>query len=66
LGIIDLAAQNKALLFKHIHKFFNKAKVSWVDLTWRAYYTAALAPFQYRGIAKARVGGVTTMFWKDK
>jgi hypothetical protein len=44
LGIVDLAAQNKALLFKHIHKFFNKAKVPWVDLTWKEYYTVALPP----------------------
>jgi hypothetical protein len=44
LGIIDFAVQNKALLLKHIHKFFNKAKVPWVDLTWKAYYAVALAP----------------------
>jgi hypothetical protein len=33
LGIVDLAAQNKALLLKHLHKFFNKIEVPWVDLT---------------------------------
>jgi hypothetical protein len=33
LGIINLEAQNKALLLKHLHKFFNKAKVPWVELT---------------------------------
>jgi hypothetical protein len=44
VGIIDLAVQNKALLLKHIHKFFNNAKVPWVDFTWKAYYAAALAP----------------------
>jgi hypothetical protein len=27
-----------------MHKFFNKADVPWVDLTWKAYYSAALAP----------------------
>jgi hypothetical protein len=42
--IIDLAAQNKALLFKHLSKFFNKEKVPWVDLTWKAYYSADIAP----------------------
>jgi hypothetical protein len=32
LGVINLAVQNKALLFKHLHNFFNKADVPWVDL----------------------------------
>jgi hypothetical protein len=32
------------LLLKHVHKFFNKADIPWVDLTWKAYYSAALAP----------------------
>jgi hypothetical protein len=44
LGVIDLATQNRALLLKHLHKFFNKAKVPCVDLTWKAYYSAILAP----------------------
>jgi hypothetical protein len=44
LGIIDLAAQNIALLLKHLHKFFNKIEVPWVDLTWKAFYSASLAP----------------------
>jgi hypothetical protein len=44
LGVIDLVVQNKALLFKHLHKFFNKADVHWVYLTWKAHYTRALAP----------------------
>jgi hypothetical protein len=44
LGIIDLAAQNKALLLKHLHKFFNKIEVPWVDLTWKAFYSVSLAP----------------------
>jgi hypothetical protein len=44
LGIINLAAQNKALLLKHLHTFFNKVDIPWVSLTWKAYYSAALAP----------------------
>jgi hypothetical protein len=39
LGIIDIATQNKALLLKHLHKFFNKANIPWVDLTWKVYYS---------------------------
>jgi hypothetical protein len=44
LGIIDLATQNRALLLKYLHKFFNKAEVPWVDIAWKAYYSATLAP----------------------
>jgi hypothetical protein len=44
LGVIDLATQNRALLLKHLHKFFNKADVPWVDLTWKVYYSANIAP----------------------
>jgi hypothetical protein len=44
LGIIDLSAQNKVLLLKHLHKFFNKVDISWVGLTWKAFYSASLAP----------------------
>jgi hypothetical protein len=44
LGIIDLSAQNKALPLKHLHKFFNKVDVPWVDLTWKAYYSVVLPP----------------------
>jgi hypothetical protein len=44
LGVIDLATHSRALLLKHMHKFFKKADVPWVDLTWKAYYSAALAP----------------------
>jgi hypothetical protein len=33
LGVIDLRAQNKALLLKFLHKFYNKADIPWVQLT---------------------------------
>lgn len=32
LGIIDIEKQNKALLLKNLHKFFNKADLPWVHL----------------------------------
>jgi hypothetical protein len=44
LGIIDIVGQKKALLLKHLHKFFNKAIIPWVDLTWKVYYSVQLAP----------------------
>jgi hypothetical protein len=27
-----------------LHKFLNHADIPWVDLTWKAFYSAALAP----------------------
>jgi hypothetical protein len=39
-------AQNKALLLKHLHKIFNEEDILWINLTWKAYYSAALAPKQ--------------------
>jgi hypothetical protein len=27
-----------------LHKFFNHADIPWVDLTWKAFYSAALVP----------------------
>jgi hypothetical protein len=33
LGILDLRAHNIALLIKHMHKFYNKKDISWVQLT---------------------------------
>jgi hypothetical protein len=39
LGIIDIQSQNNALLLKFLDKFYNKAKVPWVQLTWSKLYT---------------------------
>jgi hypothetical protein len=30
LGVINIEEQNKALLLKNLHKFFNKAQIPWV------------------------------------
>jgi hypothetical protein len=32
LGALNLYTQNQSLLLKHLHKFFNKLDVSWVQL----------------------------------
>jgi len=32
LGIINLRSQNKALLLKHLDKFYNKKEIPWVNL----------------------------------
>jgi hypothetical protein len=39
LGIINLELQNQALLLKQLYKFYNKAKVPWVDLVWYSHYS---------------------------
>jgi len=38
LGIKNLGLQNNALLLKHLHKFYNKVQVPWVQLIWNAHY----------------------------
>ena len=38
LGVLNLRIQNQALLIKHLHKFFNRVDIPWVNLIWNAYY----------------------------
>jgi hypothetical protein len=38
LGIIDIQAQNLALLIKHLDRFYNHADIPWVKLTWSKLY----------------------------
>lgn len=47
-GVLNLRAQIKALLMKHLHKFLNKEDIPWVNLTWNAYYQNPLAPLSNR------------------
>ena len=44
LGVINLRIQNKALLLKNLHRFFNKADVSWVGLLWSRLYSNGRLP----------------------
>ena len=57
LGVHDLYTQNESLLFKHLHKFFNKCDIPWVHLVWNSYYTGANFTIQNR-----RRG---SFWWKD-
>ena len=36
--------QNESLLLKHLHKFYNKAQVPWVQLVWDKYYSRNRLP----------------------
>ena len=38
MGIVNLTIQNRALLSKHLSKFYNKADIPWVSLIWNTYY----------------------------
>ena len=38
IGVLNLREQNKALLIKHLYKFYNQADLPWVELLWNAYY----------------------------
>jgi hypothetical protein len=38
LGIINLKIQNKCLLLKHLHNFYNNANLPWVKLIRNAFY----------------------------
>lgn len=57
LGILNLCAQNKAMLMKHLHKFLNQVDIPWVSLTWKAFYKNRLAP------SPSKICG--SFWWKD-
>jgi hypothetical protein len=44
LGILNINKQNESLLFKHLHKFFNKDSTPWVQLIWDKYYSGSKLP----------------------
>ena len=48
LCIIDIEKQNKALLAKNLHKFFNKEDLPWVKLIWKKYYRSGKLPSHIR------------------
>jgi hypothetical protein len=58
LGIIDIKSQNNALLMKFLDKFYNKADIPWVTLTWTKLYSNTQTPPQ----AKSPVG---SFWWKE-
>jgi hypothetical protein len=58
LGIIDLRLHNIALLMKFLHKFYNRADLPWVHLTWNHFYRTSNPPMKGRMLARS--GGVTS------
>jgi hypothetical protein len=57
LGIINLKSQNKALLMKHLDKFYNKKDIPWVNLIWNSHYSNGEVPH-----ASKEKG---SFWWKD-
>jgi hypothetical protein len=55
LGVINLELQNKALLMKCLHKFFNRANIPWVNIIWANHYNNSLPS----------VKPVGSFWWKD-
>jgi hypothetical protein len=48
LGVHDLYVHNESLLLKHLHKFFNKCDIPWVQLVWNAHYGSDTIPINNR------------------
>lgn len=41
---MDIFVQNKALLLKNLHKFYNRHNIPWVNLIWETYYQEGKLP----------------------
>ena len=44
LGVVNLRAQNKALLLKNLDKFYNKRDIPWVNMIWHSHYANDQVP----------------------
>ena len=42
--MINIEEQNKALLLKNMHKFFNKDEIPWVQIVWEKHYANGRLP----------------------
>jgi hypothetical protein len=70
LGIINLELQNKALLMKCLHKFYNRADIPWVNIIWANHYSNSLpsvklvGSFWWKGILKIQ-GSYKELAWVE-
>lgn len=58
LGIINLRTNNTALLLKYLYKFYSKAELPWVQLTWQKLYRNGTRPPHLRK-------NVGSFWWRD-
>jgi hypothetical protein len=49
LGVLNLDIQNKALMLKNLHKFFNNLDIPWVHLVRESYYSSGNLPTNNMG-----------------
>jgi hypothetical protein len=40
--VINLELQNKALLMKNLHKFYNRVDIPWINIIWANHYSHSL------------------------
>jgi hypothetical protein len=76
LGLKNLRIMNEALLIKHLHKFYNKEDLPWVQLIWNTHYldgqishaSAEKCSFWFRDIMKScdhfRASLVPQLVWE--
>jgi hypothetical protein len=56
LGVINLEMQNKALLMKNLHKFYNRVDTPWINIIWTNHYHNNTIPSE---------GPVGSFWWRD-
>lgn len=44
LGMVNFRVHNRALLMKHLYKFYNKQSTPWVHLIWNSHYKEGRIP----------------------
>jgi hypothetical protein len=44
MRVINLKSQNRALLIKHLDKFYNRRDIPWVNWIWNTYYSNGEVP----------------------
>jgi hypothetical protein len=57
LGVLNLKIHNTTLLFKFIHKFYDREYIPWVNLIWANHYSGGKIPHAY-----PKTG---SFWWKD-
>jgi hypothetical protein len=66
MGILNLQTHNEALLLKHLHKFFNKDNLPWVELIWDKHYRNGKLPSSNKPKGSFRWRDVLKLFDKYK
>lgn len=44
LGVLNIHTHNECLLLKHLHKFYNRLDIPWVQLVWNRFYNTGRLP----------------------